>query len=134
MVTWRCHMTSSKTCFKCNKTLPLTEFYKHSGMGDGYIGKCKECNKADVRANRLKNVDKYRAYDLERAKHPDRAKAAYEITKRWRTEDKRRMKCHNAVSRAVRKGEITRQPCCICGSEKSLAHHESYDHPLDVVW
>jgi len=127
-------MISSKTCFKCNKTLPLTEFYKHSGMGDGYIGKCKEGNKADVRANRLKNVEKYRAYDLERAKNPERAKAAYEINKRWRQEDKRKTQCHNAAIRAIRKGLIIRTPCIVCGAEKVVAHHESYDRPLDVVF
>jgi ribosomal protein S27AE len=25
-------------------------------------------------------------------------------------------------------------PCIRCGNEKSLAHHEDYDKPLDVMW
>lgn len=39
-----------KTCFKCFKSLPFTEFYKHPAMGDGYLGKCKDCTKADTKA------------------------------------------------------------------------------------
>jgi ribosomal protein S27AE len=27
-----------------------------------------------------------------------------------------------------------RTPCIRCGEEKSLAHHEDYDKPLEVMW
>jgi hypothetical protein len=123
-----------KTCFKCGVTQPLESFYKHPGTADGRLGKCKSCAKADVAANRAKNIDYYRAYDSERAKLPERAKAAAAISKAWRQEDSRRMAAHNKVTRAVRTGGLVRQPCCVCGSEKSMAHHESYDRPLEVVW
>jgi ribosomal protein S27AE len=29
---------------------------------------------------------------------------------------------------------LERQPCVRCGATKSLAHHEDYDKPLDVMW
>lgn len=127
-------MHRSKTCFKCNKTLPLEEFYKHFAMSDGHLGKCKACTKNDVLVHRLANIDKIRAYDRARAKNPERAKSAAEISARWRKEDKRRMSAHNKVARAIRSGLIEKKPCRICGSEKSLAHHESYDLPLSVNW
>ena len=127
-------MIHSKNCFKCKTIKPLSEFYKHSAMPDGHVNKCKECNKNDVTTNRNKNIEKYRQYDRERAKLPERAKAAQEISKAWRNADIRRKKAHTLVSYAIRKGTLVRQPCIRCNEQKSLAHHEDYDKPLDVMW
>ena len=48
-----------KECFKCGREKPLIEFYKHSGMKDGHLGKCKVCTRLDVRQN-------YQEYELDR--------------------------------------------------------------------
>lgn len=127
-------MIHSKQCFKCLTIKPLDEFYAHSAMADGHVNKCKECNKKDVLEHRLKNIEKIRSYDKERSKLPARKKLAAEVNAAWRKADKRRIKCHNAVSKAIKSGALVRQPCCKCSSLKSLAHHEDYDKPLDVVW
>lgn len=127
-------MIRSKTCFKCKAVKPLDQFYKHSRMADGHVNKCKECNKLDVRQNRAKNIDYYREFDRVRAKNPERVKAASEINKAWRDADKRRAKCHRAVSFAIKSGKLIRKNCVRCGDAKSVAHHEDYDKPLDVIW
>lgn len=127
-------MVRSKKCFKCNTVKPLEDFYKHSQMLDGHVNKCKECNKNDVTANRNKNIERIRAYDRARSKEQHRIKANTEITRAWRAEDKRRSAAHSRVSRAIRNGSLVRQPCIRCGEVKSLAHHEDYDKPLDVMW
>lgn len=125
---------TSKTCFKCHQDKPLSEFYAHPAMADGHLNKCKVCARRDSSEHRESNLDSVRAYDRERAKHPDRLKAMTEQAKRWRQEDRRRMSAHNAVTRAVRKGDLVRNPCERCGSVYSLGHHENYDKKLDVIW
>jgi len=127
-------MVRSKECFKCNIVKPLEDFYKHPQMPDGHVNKCKECNKNDSTANRNKNIERVRAYDRARGKDPIRIKANTEITRAWRAEDKRRSAAHSSVSQAIRNGSLVRQPCVRCGEAKSVAHHEDYDKPLDVVW
>jgi len=123
-----------KACFKCHAVKPLIDFYKNSGMPDGHVNKCKECNKKDVLEYRQSNIEKVREYDRQRGKLPSRIKKSIEITKAWRAADKRRMAAHNAVARALKKGLIVPQPCSRCNSEVTVAHHEDYDKPLDVVW
>lgn len=123
-----------KECFKCKAVKPLNEFYKHSRMADGHLNKCKECTKNDVSKHRDQNLEKIRAYDRARGKIPERIKANTEITRAWRTEDARRSRAHTAVARAIRCGELVRQPCSRCNEPKSVAHHEDYDKPLEVVW
>jgi hypothetical protein len=48
-----------KTCFKCSEVKPLAEFYKHPGMTDGHLGKCKTCTIKDTgeRVSVLKTSD-----------------------------------------------------------------------------
>ena len=101
-------MRHSKRCFKCGQVKPIGEFYRHSGMADGHLGKCKSCAKNDVSNHRIRNIDRIREYDRARAKHPERAKVAAEISKRWRCADSRITAAHNAVTRAIRSGKIKR--------------------------
>lgn len=122
--------TTVKTCFKCGLEKPVTEFYRHSGTADGYLGKCKECAKKDVRKNRKQKIEKYRAYDRERGN-----RQTNDDLKRYRAENPEKARAHNLLNKAVSRGKITRQPCEICGAtEKIHAHHDDYSKPLDVVW
>lgn len=45
-----------KRCIRCNLELPLECFYKHNGMSDGHINKCKNCSKeqSKIRENNLR--------------------------------------------------------------------------------
>lgn len=125
---------SGKECFKCKTVKPLSEFYKHSGMADGHLNKCKACAKSDVAKHREENIEDIRAYDRARAKNKERIKQAVEVTRAWRAEDSRRMAAHNAVARAIKSGRLKKKPCERCASEKSVAHHDDYNKKLDVMW
>lgn len=45
-----------KFCHLCERTLPITEFYRNSHHRDGYLNRCKPCHIADCSARH-----KYRA-------------------------------------------------------------------------
>lgn len=138
---------STKVCFRCQCEKPLEAFYAHPRMADGRLGKCKECTKADTKANREDRKDYYQAYDRRRGKNPDRvsARLAYQQTdayreslarshKKWEMNNRVKRKAQTAVNNAIRDGRLTKQPCHICGELEVEGHHPDYSAPLDVVW
>jgi hypothetical protein len=126
-----------KTCFKCGISKPLFDFYRHSSMADGHLNKCKDCTKKDTHEHRHgKGREKVLAYDLERAKRPERKASASRIIKDWKVRNPKRRAAQVALGNAVRRGLVTPWPVCAipeCCS-KPEAHHPDYDRPLDVVW
>jgi hypothetical protein len=123
-----------KTCFKCGEEKPVDEFYRHPQMGDGHLGKCKECTKADVRRHRAANLDKIRAYDRERASLPHRAVLRARISKADRKKHPQRARIRLQSSR-----KFTNPPetCSVCGEQPETRierHHYDYDDPSHFVW
>ena len=127
-------MKTEKQCNRCGITKPLTDFYKCRGMADGHFNQCKACKKVYADDYTAKNIEVLRAKGRERMRDPERARISNELTKAWKNADIRRKKCHTAVKTEIRAGRLKRQPCVRCGDEKTYAHHEDYDKPLDVVW
>ena len=41
-----------KTCAKCKRTLPLSEFYRNRSRSDGRSDRCKDCAKDAVKASK----------------------------------------------------------------------------------
>ncbi len=147
-----------KRCFKCERLLPPTEFYRHPSMADRLLGKCKACTCRDVRENRAARRDHYREFDRQRSSHPGRVKARadYAASDRgrevhrkacrkyyrehgnpstivWQESHPDRRAAQNAVAYALRTGRLKAEPCAECGA-KAHAHHPDYSRPLNVVW
>lgn len=129
-------MSYTKICFKCSVEKPATSFYKHKAMGDGYLGKCKDCTKNDtrLREERLKETS---PEWVEKEAERMRQKANnYYAEGRYisRGEDKARiMKTYNEKfpeKKAARSGIGHLK----CGKGNHL-HHWSYnkEHFKDVI-
>lgn len=123
-----------KTCFKCERSLPRSDFYRHSKMADGLLGKCKECTKTDVTAHRWREIDRVREYDKQRSKLPHRLDAMKVRMRAYAAKHPKETRARTAVNNAVRDGRLQRTPCVVCGYEMAVGHHPDYDKPLSVVW
>ena len=128
-----------KQCFKCGLVKSLSEFYKHDRMADGHVNKCKECNKVDVRSNRMDKVEQYRDYDKNRGNCGERIKRNAVYNKKYRESFPEKYKAHTAVGNAVRSGFLIKPEICpSCGeitrSKEMHGHHKDYSYPLDVDW
>lgn len=145
LLTRWCMPTTVKTCFKCLKDKPFSEFYRHSQMADGHLNKCKDCARLDVRQNRQKNHDYYIWYDRIRSMDEHRVKARVEYANKhralsrqrsaeWGQRNSHKKRAHSLVKRALDRGLLKRLPCEVCGKEPTEAHHDDYDKPLHVRW
>lgn len=123
-----------KQCFKCREVKDLSNFYKHSGMGDGHLNKCKTCAKKDVAKNRLDKIEYYRDYDNQRSKLPHRKELRNRVNEEYVSKYPERKKAVVAVNNAVRDGRLFKKPCEHCGAERVTGHHPDYSKPLEVVW
>jgi len=139
-----------KKCFKCNEIKPLIDFYKHKQMSDGYLNKCKECNKTDVKKNYRKNINHYKDYEKKRAMTPKRIKLRedYQKTKagkesskkskkKWEDNNLIKKSASIMVGNAVRDGKLKKEYFCSeCGiiNVRIHGHHDDYAKPLEVRW
>lgn len=123
-----------KVCFKCKEEKMISHFYKHNEMADGFLNKCKECNKKDVKQNYRDNHEYKKAYELKRNKDPKRKEDRANYLRKFRKEHPNKNRARAIVNRLLRNGTIQRRPCEVCGSIKTEAHHPDYDKPYSIVW
>jgi hypothetical protein len=119
-----------KTCFKCQQTRPLDDFYRHPTMGDGHLGKCKLCARADVAQNYRANRAHYTEYE----RTESRRRAHYARHPGWKLRNPGKARAHQAVQGALASGRLRKCPCSACGASRVEAHHPDYTKPLEVVW
>lgn len=99
-------------------------------MSDGYLNKCKDCSRYDVRKNRESNIEYYREYDKKRGN-----RQAENYNKEYREKYPKKHKAHNLVNNSIRDGKLFPEPCMVCGELDNVhAHHDDYAKPLNVRW
>lgn len=125
----------TQICIMCGETKPLSEYYAAKRMTNGVLGRCKVCHRSEMRRVRKENADRYRAYDRERGKTPER-KAMYAKKNKRLNKRPHMMQAHNAVSRAVKSGKLIRPDHCErCKIDCSpQAHHDDHSKLLEVMW
>src|SRR5260370_35269052 len=101
-----------KQCFKCLKTLPLTEFYNHSRMADGHLNKCISCTKNDVHNNYAINKLNltYRLQERKRNRNKWHRLYSKKVIKqnsivkvRWNHKNSYKRNTQNQLRRAIKK-------------------------------
>lgn len=116
------------TCNRCNTEKSDSEFYTKDKT-------CKVCRRALVRANRYAKHDYYLAYDRRRFhENRERRERSMATSRAYKDRQPIKRSARIAVGTAIDAGRLVRQPCEVCGSAKSEAHHDDYSKPLDVRW
>lgn len=98
-------------CRTCKHNAYMRAYYRRPGVA--------ERTRDIARLSRKRRIEKVRAYDRERG---------------YRVYDDAKAMARRAVKYALRRGDLTRDPCEVCGGEPTDGHHDNYSKPLEVRW
>ncbi len=145
----------TKTCRRCGETKSLDGFHNMPGGKYGKGTLCRVCHALANRAWQLKNPERVRELAREQYRRGREirerscescgARIPHERHGRARFCSRRcsdaadetlqvRRKCRQRTRAAVKRGDLVKQPCAVCGSPTVEAHHEDYSDPLNVQW
>ncbi len=147
-----------KKCSFCNTVKELTEFTKCKKEKYGVDYMCRSCRRIKYLKNRklviekskisyYKNI-KARRINARNYYHNNREKvlekvASYRMVnaetiaekkkKKWDEKDLKYM-ARSITYLAIKRGDLIKKPCEICGEVDTEGHHEDYNKPLEVTW
>lgn len=116
----------TKKCGRCQQELDQTAFNRNRASSDGLQRLCRPCQLAANRDWAERHPEVRRAMCRRReARHPRSRSIPREVKR-----------AHNALKRAVERGDLVRpSECPACGKRDRIhAHHADYSKPLDVEW
>lgn len=118
----------SKVCGRCGERKPLADFYRDGSKSDGRQSRCRKCQVAANRESRTRNPETYK---LKQARDRERYGR-----KPCRTSPPTKRRAHQAVARALLRGDLVRPEFCErCGVGGRIeGHHTDYAQALVVEW
>lgn len=99
-----------KKCIRCGENKELSEFYKHKGMTDGFLNKCKSCCRSESKSredNLRKNLDwvesekergREKYHRLYKGKYKQSTERKKEIIDRYKAKFPEKTLCRNKIS------------------------------------
>lgn len=129
--TKRINSSGEKHCLKCDRWLPIESFgLRAQSKTDGHQSSCKDCQRAYIKAHQ----DYIAEYNRQWKQTPNGKESHRQAMIRSQKKHREKVQARWKVKEAIRTGRLVRLPCQFCGDQKSQAHHDDYDKPLDVVW
>lgn len=121
------------TCTKCGVTKEhtLANFNRRKNAFGWYM-QCKPCRSYVSRMVHRKNysVEKQHAKDVKKKSLGKQLEASRLSQSRYPEKHRARYLLRNAVKR----GDVTKSPCKVCGEVRVEAHHHDYSKPYEVEW
>jgi hypothetical protein len=122
--------SGEKTCIKCGKTKPFSDFNRHVSAADGHDSRCRSCQSNVTKAHRAQLS----------ASEKESRREAYNAWQRraWKTnkEFRAKQRARNLISDMVRRNKIPAAAdlaCSQCGSPAHQYHHYlGYEPPHDT--
>lgn len=125
-----------KTCKECGASLPLTDFYVYkTGYSAGMTTPtCKGCQRARARKWRYEHHERALAKMAARRKTPEYLAKNHADHRKSVARHPEKQAARKLLNNAIKRGDITRQPCVACGKPNAHGHHHDYSRPFDVEW
>lgn len=121
----------NRFCYGCSCLLPRDMFPRGKA-------RCRPCLAAIQRRCKANWTEEQRQRVRERGmarhgKEPYQAQLRVAV-RRYIARNPHKRRAHRALWAAIRRGDVQRRPCEVCGAVKVDAHHDDYDKPLEVRW
>ena len=133
-----------KTCTKCDKSKPLSDFYKHARLAVSHRSECKACSRANNvtywrnEENKAKAKEYRKGYSKTehgkkvlrsaslRYRHTKKGKATLARNiKKFQLNHPVQIQCMSALNYAIRSGKLQKPSSlnCSCGQPAEQYHH-----------
>lgn len=122
-----------KDCSVCGTNKPAGAFQVRKASKDGRTAACRECLHERDRIRFTKERDSRREWSR-RYYHGIGRQVVLDAGRRWRMANQDKRAAHVITGNAIRRGQLVKAPCEVCGSTDVHAHHDDYGQPLIVRW